>query len=76
MTTAEDRARAAIRAALHSTGHTQVWLAAQLRISEKHMSHLITGRARLSFDLAQDALTALGRQLVIAVVEPDPWADL
>lgn len=46
--TAEDHARAAIRAALRSTGRTQLWLAGRLYITTKHMSHMLTGRARIS----------------------------
>jgi hypothetical protein len=69
---AETRAREAIRAALDEDGRTQAWLAEKMRVTQKHMSQILTGKVGLSFDFAERCLAVLGRRLVTTVETPTP----
>lgn len=57
----EWRARRRILAAIEQRDTTQVELARRLGMSQKHVSQALTGRCRLSFDLADRMLAALGQ---------------
>lgn len=61
----EDQARAAIRDALTVAGITQAELSRRVGITQKHTSGVLTGRAGLSFDLAEEMLHACGRRPVV-----------
>lgn len=64
--TAEDRARQLIRNAIAADATwSQASLALRLGLTQKHISQVLTGKAGLSFDLAERMLAALGRRLEI-----------
>jgi transcriptional regulator with XRE-family HTH domain len=53
--------------ALQADGVTQADLALAVGRTEKHVSQVLTGKAGISFDLAEEMLAALDRQLVVSV---------
>lgn len=67
---AEWRTRRAILDAIgEGPGFSQAFIAVRLGLSQKHVSQVLTGKAGLSFDLAERMLAAMGRQLEIIVTE-------
>lgn len=64
----EDQARAAILDALTVAGITQAELSRRVGITPKHTSGVLTGRAGLSFDLAEEMLHACGRRPVLVTM--------
>lgn len=66
---AQDSLREQVRSAVKASGLKQVWMAEKLGVSEKHLSNLLTGRAPLSLDWAEQ-IAGLCRMRVRIVVEP------
>jgi transcriptional regulator with XRE-family HTH domain len=66
-TTAET-IRRLVRTALHDAGISQAEAARRLGLSAKHMSHMLTGRAVLTLDWAEQLLALCGRRLTVRSV--------
>lgn len=66
--TAADDLRNQVRNAVHTSGRAQITLAADLGISEKHLSQMLTGRARLTIEWAEKILRACDGDLHITVL--------
>jgi DNA-binding XRE family transcriptional regulator len=54
-----------ILAELHAAGKTQVWLAQQAELSEKHVSQLLNARAPMSMEIADRLLGAFTREYTV-----------
>lgn len=67
---AEDRAREAIRTAISRHGITQATLAARVGCSQKHLSCVLVGHSRLSFDFAERLLAATDHRLNVVITQP------
>lgn len=67
MNTAEDDLRAQVRAALAATRISQAEAARQLGLTNKHMSHMLTGRATLTLGWAEAILAVCGLRIVIGL---------
>lgn len=67
---AEDRLRAALRAAIPAAGRHQVTIADDLGVTTKHLCAMLTGRARLTLDWAERIAKVCGYEVVVTVVEP------
>ncbi len=63
----ENDVRTAIRAALADAGMTQAELARRIRMSQKHVSQVLTGKAGLSLGMADKMLAAIGSRLKMSV---------
>ena len=57
-----------IREELKLQGLTQQQLAKRLGYTQKHLSHIINGHTRLTVDMADRILGALGRIMVVTSV--------
>lgn len=68
---AAERLRNLVRAELRHSGWNQAEIAAELGLSQKHISQVLTGRAGLSVDLAAAILFVCGRRLEFATT-PHP----
>ena len=71
MNTAEDDLRAQVRAALAATGISQAEAARRLGLTNKHMSHMLTGRATLTLGWAEAILAVCGLRIVISLDHED-----
>ncbi|MFF8610860.1 helix-turn-helix domain-containing protein [Streptomyces sp. NPDC015346] len=56
-----------VRTLLETSGVSQAQAARQLGLSTKHMSQMLTGRAGLSLERAEEILGLCGMALVISV---------
>lgn len=63
---AEEVLRAHVRAALRNAGISQAAAAAELGVSQKHVSQMLTGRAPITLRWAEQLLALCGYRLVIA----------
>jgi transcriptional regulator with XRE-family HTH domain len=68
MTGVADSLRTAVRTALHDAGISQAEASRRLGLSTKHMSHMLTGRAVLTLDWAEQLLALCGKRLSVKVV--------
>jgi plasmid maintenance system antidote protein VapI len=64
----EERLRNDIRHAIIQSGAVQADLAAELGITEKHLSHMLTGRAQFTLAWADRIAALCGRQVVVLVL--------
>lgn len=64
---AEETLRTQTRAALKATGISQAAVARQLGLSQKHLSHMLTGRANLTLDWADRILALNGMRVVVCL---------
>lgn len=71
---AEGALRTEVRAALKAAGIRQVAAAAQLGVSEKHLSQMLTGKVSLTIPWAERILALCGLRLVIALQHKQPDA--
>jgi predicted XRE-type DNA-binding protein len=67
MASAEASLREQVRAALAATGTSQAAVARQLEISQKYLSHMLTGRATLTLTWAERILATVGMRVEVAV---------
>jgi plasmid maintenance system antidote protein VapI len=65
--TAEASLREQVRAALAATGTSQAAIARRLGLTQKHLSHMLTGRASLTLPWAERILAAIGMHIEIAI---------
>ncbi|WP_327377980.1 helix-turn-helix domain-containing protein [Streptomyces sp. NBC_01216] len=65
---AAETLRGLVRTALHDAGISQAEAARRLGLSTKHMSHMLTGRAVLTLDWAEQILGLCGRRLTVRSV--------
>ena len=65
--TAEASLREQVRAAIAATGTSQAAIARQLGVTQKHLSHMLTGRAPLTLTWAEHILAAIGMRIEVAV---------
>lgn len=70
--TATDDLRVVVREALTNARISQAKAARQLGLSAKHMSQMLTGRATLTLEWAEQILALCGRQLTIRSVHKGP----
>ncbi|MGW1246958.1 helix-turn-helix domain-containing protein [Streptomyces sp. NPDC002535] len=68
MTQATAVLRTIVRTALHDKHISQAEAARQLGLSTKHMSHMLTGKAPLTLDWAEQLLALCGKRLTIRAV--------
>lgn len=68
--------REQLAAALKKSGRKQLWIAAQLHVSQKHLSHLLNGRAELTLGWAQRIAVLCDHWIDIRVVPVPGAADL
>lgn len=66
--TATDDLRVIVRTALHDKHISQAEAARRLGLSTKHMSHMLTGRAPLTLDWAEQILALCGKRLTVRAV--------
>lgn len=66
--TAADDLRTQVRDAIHTSGRAQIILATELGISEKHLSQMLIGKARLTIEWAEKILHACGGDLHLTVI--------
>ncbi|MFI0822242.1 helix-turn-helix domain-containing protein [Streptomyces sp. NPDC021098] len=66
---AQDSLHEQVRAAVKASGLKQVWIAERLSTSEKHLSQLLTGRAPMSLEWAEQILALCGKRVRIIVEE-------
>lgn len=59
-----------VRACLETSGHSQAEISRRLSISTKHMSQMLTGKASMSLNRAQQITAACGYRLTITIT-PD-----
>ncbi|MFE5514460.1 helix-turn-helix domain-containing protein [Streptomyces sp. NPDC056529] len=71
MTTAETL-RAIVRTALHDARISQAEAARQVGLSTKHMSHMLTGKAPLTLDWADQIVALCGKRLTVRAVAVRP----
>ncbi|MGW0312049.1 helix-turn-helix domain-containing protein [Streptomyces flavidovirens] len=71
----EEVLRIQVRAALDMTHISQASAARQLGLSTKHMSQMLTGRATLTLDWAEQILALCGMRLVVGLVLDHPPQD-
>ena len=64
--------RAELKAFMRQHKITQRWLAAELGVTEKHISQVFRGHIRMTFVLADTIAAALGAALQVQVGQPDP----
>jgi plasmid maintenance system antidote protein VapI len=64
---AEETLRTQTRAALKAAGVRQTTAAAQLGVSEKHLSQMLTGRIALTLPWAERILAVCGMRLAIGI---------
>jgi plasmid maintenance system antidote protein VapI len=72
VTHASDELRVIVRTALRDKGISQAEAARQLGLSAKHFSHLMTGRAPLTLDRAEQILALCGKRLTVRAVRSRP----
>lgn len=71
---AEDRLREIVREAVNASGMTQRAVAAELGISEQHLSRMLTGRSLLTLAWADRIARTCGRQLSVELTSPSAGA--
>lgn len=71
---AEDRLREAVREAVKDSGMTQRALAAELGITEQHLSRMLTGKNPLTLTWADRIAHTCGRQLSVGLASPSAGA--
>lgn len=74
----DPRLAALVRAEIEYSGRLQREVAADVGISEKHVSRTLAGRDGLSVELAERMLNAVDRTLVLAtapLIEPTKETD-
>jgi plasmid maintenance system antidote protein VapI len=67
MGAAEASLREQVRAALAATGTSQAAAARELGITQKHLSHMLTGRAPLTLPWAERIVATIGMRVEVAV---------
>lgn len=67
ITRPEDTLRTQVRAALAVAGISQAEVARRLGCSTKHLNQMITGRAVLTLDWAQQILALCGMHVVVSL---------
>lgn len=68
MSAAEDALRTRVRAALAAARISQAEACRQLGLSTKHMSHMLTGRAPLTLDWAEQIVALCDMRIEILVL--------
>lgn len=60
-----------IRRCVNESGLTQVSIAAHLGISEKHLSHMLLGKASMTLEWAARIADVCGYELIITITPKD-----
>lgn len=66
----QDRLREIVREAIRDSGVTQRAIAAELGVSEQHISRMLTGRAVLTLEWTEKIVAVCGRQVSVALLSP------
>lgn len=62
-----ERLRADLRACIDAAGRHQATVAADLRVTRKHLCAMLTGRANLTLEWAERIAAACGHEVVVTV---------
>lgn len=73
--TTSDLLRQEVRRAIDEAGLTQRAVAAELGITEQHVSRMLTGKSLLTLEWADRIVTVCGRQLSVALASPSAGAS-
>lgn len=68
MSSAESALRTQVRAALAAAGISQAFAAHTLGLSTKHMCHMLTGRAPLTLDWAEQIVALCDMRIEVLVL--------
>lgn len=63
------RLRADLRAAIADAGVNQAFVARALGVTQKHVSHMLTGRAAISVERAEQIALVCGRSLDFRITD-------
>ena len=67
-TPSQDTLRQLVRATVLASTKDQVYISQAMGISQKHLSQVLTGRVRMSLDMADRILAVCGKRLVLHIV--------